>query len=336
MLHFERTALKNTRDLPPPDLVLGATVPPFTAHAAQILAGRYRVPFLLELGDVWPETLVDMGALSKWHPAYWLLRLLEIRLYRKAARIVSYLPFSKIQVAASHADPAKVVWVPSAVELGPYIADDYPPAPPPRDEFVVVYTGGMTPVYGLEHLIEAAALIADQHPELPITIRLVGSGNARADLVASADRLGLINVEFRDPVARNGVPAILADADACIAIMRDLPVVRKYGMSNTKVYEYLAAARPIIFSLGSANDPVAEAGAGISVDPENPQAIANAIFDLHHLGRDGRMDLGRRGQEYARNGYNIRSLGERFTSIIDEVLQGLRPGTLVHPDDVQI
>ncbi|NNC92034.1 MAG: glycosyltransferase family 4 protein [Acidimicrobiia bacterium] len=335
MLHFERTVLKNTDDLPRPDLVLGATVPPFTAHAAQILAGRYRVPFVLELGDVWPATLVDMGALTKWHPAYWLLRLLEIRLYRKAARVVSYLPFAKIQVAASYADPGKVVWVPSAVALGPYVADDYPPAPPSREEFVVVYAGGLTPVYGLQHIVEAAALLAEQHPDLPITFRLVGSGNARSDLVESVNRLGLSNVEFGDPVPRDQVPAILADADVCIASMRDLPVVRKYGMSNTKVYEYLAAARPIIFSLGSANDPVAEAGAGISVPPESPQAIANAVVALYRMTREERIELGRRGQDFARNGYHIGAIGDRFTRVIDEVLEGAEPGSRVHPDDVR-
>jgi glycosyltransferase involved in cell wall biosynthesis len=335
MLHFERTVLKNTGDLPPPDAVLGATVPPFTAHAAQILAGRYRVPFVLELGDIWPATLVDMGALAKWHPAYWILRLLEIRLYRKAARVVSYLPFAKIQVAASYADPAKVVWVPSAVALGPYVAASYPPAPPSRDEFVAVYAGGLTPVYGLSHVVEAAALLADQHPDLPIKIRLVGSGNARAGLVESVERLGLSNVEFGDPVPRDQVPTILADADVCIASMRDLPVVRKFGMSNTKVYEYLAAARPIIFSLGSANDPVAEAGAGISIPPEDAQAIADAIVQLYRMPRHQRIELGKRGQDFARNGYNIQAIGERFTRVIDAVLEGVEPGRRVHPDDIR-
>ena len=334
MVHFERRALANTDGLPPPDLVMGSTVHPFAAHAGQVMARRHRVPFILEVGDIWPRTLVDMGALTRRHPGYWILRLLEIRLYRKAERILSKLPFAKYHVAASHADPGKVVYLPNGAEISPYLADEYPLAPISRDGFMVVYAGGMMPSDGLEHLIDAAALVADQHGDLPITFRLVGSGSARSDLIAYAGRRNVPNLDFVESVEPDEVPSVLAEADVCVAIARDLAVVREFGMSHNKLYEYMSAARPVIFAVASANDPVAEAEAGITVPPENPQAIADAVVELCRTTPEERIQMGQRARAYVSHGYTIDAISQRFTRIIDEVLRGLPSGSGVNIDDV--
>jgi glycosyltransferase involved in cell wall biosynthesis len=333
MLHFERTALRSTRGLPQPDLVVGTIVDPFAAHAGQVLAGRHGVPFILELGDIWPRTLVDMGALHRWHPAYWGLRLLELRLYRKAVRILSKLPLAKHHIATSRADPAKVMYLPNGVDVRPFPAD-FPEAPEARDRFVVAYAGGITPSDGLVTLLEAAALVAHRHPELPITFRLIGEGPARTGLEDHARRLGLSNVEFLDPVPRTDVPSVLVQADVCVDIARDIGVVRDFGMSHNKLFEYLWAGRPIIFAVASANNLVAEAGAGISVEPENPPALADAVLELHGMPRLERVEMGRRGHAFVRNGYTMDTISERFVRIIEEVLDGLPPGSRVNADDI--
>lgn len=334
MIHFELMVLRNTGGLAPPDLVMGTSVDPFAAHAGQLLAGRHGVPFVLELGDIWPRTLVDMGAINRWHPGYWVLRILELSLYKKAVRILSKLPFAKLHVAASRRDPAKVVYLPNGVDLSRYTPGEYPPAPEGGDGFVAAYTGGMTPIYGLENLLEAASIVARERPDLPITFRLVGSGSSRPDLENQIERRRLGNVELLDPVPRSEIPSVLAASDVCIALARDIGVVREFGMSHNKVYEYLGASRPIIFSVASANDPVAEAGAGISVTPEDPAAIAQAVIDLCLMTRQERIDMGRRGQEFVRNGYTMDSISERFARVLDEVLAGLPPGTHVSVDDL--
>jgi glycosyltransferase involved in cell wall biosynthesis len=333
MIHFEGMVLRHTGDLPTPDLVLGTTVHPFAAHAGRMLARRHRVPFVLELGDIWPRTLEDMGALSRRHPVYWMLGMLERDLYRKAARIVSKIPYAKVHIGASHADPAKVVYLPNGVDLEPYLSDDYPPAPPVREAFVVTYAGGLTPVYGLENLIDAADIVARRLPEAPITFRLVGSGRSSAELQTYAERNGVSNLQIEPRVPWTEVPALLADTDVCVQVARDMSVLREFGMSANKVYEYLGAARPIIFSQASANDPVAEVGAGISVTPESPEAIADAVIELYGMTRRERIDMGRRGQEFARTGYSMNVVSERFVRIVDEVLGDLPPGSLLDPDD---
>jgi len=330
MLHFERMVIGNHKDLPRPDLVIGKTVHPFAAHAGLRLARRYRAPFMLEVGDIWPQTLVDMGSLSRINPVYWLLRAVEIRLYRGSARIISKLPLGKVHVAASHADARKVVWVPNSADVSQYLAADYPEAPPVRSEFVVAYTGSMTPVYGLENLLEAAAIT--QSRGLPIRFRLVGAGQSRQGLMEEARRRELANVTFTDRVAYTEIPAILGDADACIALFRDLSVVRDFGMSLNKLTEYMGAKRPVIFAVRSANDPVSDARAGISVPPEDPQAIAEAAEALYRMTREERIAMGQRAHAYVADQFSADGIIHRLTSLVEEVLESMEPGTLVHPD----
>jgi glycosyltransferase involved in cell wall biosynthesis len=327
MVAFERVLLKNHHDLPAPDVVVGAFIPPFTAHAMQILAGRHDVPFILELGDIWPQTLVDLEELTKWHPVYWLLRALEVRLFRQADRVLTKLPMAGDHIAAAGGNPESVIWLPNAVIMDPFLAPDYPLSPPASDEFTVLYAGGLVNSYGLENLIDAARIVAKRKPDLPIKFHLRGAGNRRDQLIAYAK--GATNVLFPDRVPHEDLPAIYADADVLVVMFRELGVIRKYGTSANKIYEYLGAGRPIVFSVASANDPIAEAGAGISVPPENPQAIADAVIELYCMRPDERLEMGRRARKYAMAGFTMEQMSERFARVIEETLAGQPAGTLV-------
>ncbi|NNC91454.1 MAG: glycosyltransferase family 4 protein [Acidimicrobiia bacterium] len=334
MVHFRRKALANATGLPAPDVVMGCTVHPFAANAGQVWARRHSVPFLLEMGDIWPRTLEDMGMVTRRNPAYWFFRRLEIRLYRAATRILSKLPLAKHHVDASGADPSKVLYLPNGTEIAPYLRSDYPLAPDNGDRFVVMYAGGIMPSDGLENLVDAAALVAEEHGDLPIVFQLVGGGSARPDLMARAERRRLHNVEFIDFVAPQEVPGVLGHADVLVDIALDFSVVRDFGMSHNKLFEYLGAARPIIFGVASANNPVAEAEAGISIEPENARAIADAVIALYHTPLEERLEMGRRGRTFVLNGYTIDAISSRFADIIDEVLAGLPPGSRVSADDL--
>jgi glycosyltransferase involved in cell wall biosynthesis len=334
MVRFGRAVVRGTRGLSKPDIVMGTSVHLFAAHAAQRLAARYRVPFILEIGDIWPQTLVDIGAIKRWHPVYVVQRVLEKHLYRRAARVLSKLPLAKDHIAASGSDPGKVAYLPNSVDLRPYLSATYPEAPPPRSEFRVAYMGSMTPVYGLTVLIDAAATIAADHPDLPIRFRLVGSGNSRPALEDHAASLGLKNMEFVDRIPWDDVPIELAEADVCLAISRSLAVVRSFGMSQNKVYEYMGAARPVIFAVDAANDPVAESDGGLSVAAENRDALVDAILRMFDMTREDRIAMGKRAHDYVAGRFAAELITRRFTLILQETLTDRPPGSLVHPDEL--
>jgi glycosyltransferase involved in cell wall biosynthesis len=107
----------------------------------------------------------------------------------------------------------------------------------------------------------------------------------------------------------------MGEADAFIYHVRDLPVLR-YGISSNKLCDYLASGRPVIFAANSSNNPVAEAQAGISIPPENPQALAAAIVRLQALPFEERVRMGENGVEYARRNLDVRVLAQRLESAL--------------------
>jgi len=336
MIHFEKMVLTSTEGLQKPDLVIGKSIHPFAAHGARLLARRFKAPFVLELGDIWPQTLVDLGALKKTHPAYWILRWLELDLYRKAQRILSKIPYAKRHIGFKEGVPSKVVYLPNSVDLDPYLSPEYPSLPRQEHDFTVVYAGSTSPVYGLNTLVDAAAIVGERRPELPISFRIVGSGSSLSALKSYARSRNLRNLEFVGRIPLDDIPIELGRASLCIDLARDLDVVRKYGMSHNKIYEYMGSARPVIFAVASANDPIAEANAGLTVPPEDPVALAEAILELQGRTYEERLEMGRRAQEYVSKRYTHENMSERFALVIEEVLEGLEPETYVNADDLKL
>ena len=144
-----------------------------------------------------------------------------------------------------------------------------------------------------------------------------------------------MNLEFTGRISQDDVPAELGRASLCVDLARDLEVVRKYGMSHNKIYEYMGSARPVIFAVASANDPIAEANAGLTVPPEDPVALAEAIIELHGRTYEERLEMGRRAQEYVSKLYTHENMSERFALVIEEVLEGLEPETYVNADELE-
>jgi glycosyltransferase involved in cell wall biosynthesis len=310
MLRFALAAIRGTAlaALPPPDAVIGSSVHPFAAWAAARLARRHRVPFLFEVRDLWPETLIEMGRLSRRSPVAALLYELEARLCRDATRIL-YLPPGAAAYFEQRGVPRdRLVALPNGVDLAGY------PNPAPRAEngrFTAIYLGAHGQANALETVIRAAALA----PE--VDFRLIGDGPLKVALQALAQSAGATNIAFEPPVAKPAVPAVLADADALVLSVRDLPGLYRYGISMNKLYDYLAAARPIVLASGALNDPVAEAGAGISVPPEDPGAMAEAIRQLAAMPAGQRRDMGLAGRRYVEARHSYERLAGELAAALD-------------------
>jgi glycosyltransferase involved in cell wall biosynthesis len=128
----------------------------------------------------------------------------------------------------------------------------------------------------------------------------------------------LTNASFEPSVPKRNIYAVLTQADAFVATLRRSRLYQ-HGMSMNKVFDYMAVGRPIIFSADSANDPVSEAGAGLKVPPEDPQAMAKAVLDLASRSVDDRNEMGRRGRAVVRRRYNCAVLTERLEEVLTSV-----------------
>jgi len=307
--------------LPAPDLVMGSTPHPFSALAAERLASRYGVPFILEVRDPWPYVLTEIGRYSPSHPFVALVDKTMRYLYARAARIVMFSRDSSDLLVRYGADAGKIVWIPHGVDLRVLPA----PRPAPEDgQFTVTYVGAHNQWNSLDAILDAAKLLQTEGAT-NVGFRFVGGGASKPGLIARARSEGLRNVRFDGPVVKRDVPEIMHASDAFI-INNHNDGVSKQWMSFQKIYDYLAAGRPIVFGCCSPNDPVRESGAGISVEADNPTELAGAIRALSRRSPEELWEFGVRGRRYMEKTYNLPLLVNRFEAMIAEITGNARQG----------
>lgn len=296
-----------------PDVVVGPSVPLLCGWAAMRLARRHGAAFVFEVRDVWPAALVDDGGLSGNSPVYFAFRYLEKLLYRKADRISATMPFLFDHVAESGGDPAKVQWMPNGVDFERFSGfeayDGGADLP-----LVAMYVGGFGVAHDVISIVRAAEIFR-RNGSGGYRFVIVGAGVKRPECEREATSKALANVEFRDPVPKREVPRLQAESDILIAAVTDSASYR-FGLNLNKIFDYLASGRPVIFSGNAPNDPVAASGAGFSVPPENPSAMADALRKLLEMTPAERIEMGKRGRRYVESEYDMRALGARMESLM--------------------
>jgi glycosyltransferase involved in cell wall biosynthesis len=173
-----------------------------------------------------------------------------------------------------------------------------------------MFMGGFFTSNAIDNILESARILKERGRS-DIEFMLVGRGTDRDAVIEQARELGLENVTFPDAVPKFEIGRVMSDADAFIYALHDLPLYR-YGVSLNKLTDYLAGGRPIIFSGRSAYDPVAEIGAGYSLPPDDPAAVADAIEKLFSLTPSERIEMGRKGRAYVVEHHNIPILAKRL------------------------
>lgn len=310
---WRATHRETAQMLDPPDAVIGSSVHPLAAWAGARLARRYGVPFIFEVRDLWPQTLVDMGRLKADGVVARVMRSLETRLYREARKIVVLLPYAGDYIESLGIAKDKIVWIPNGVDLEAN-AEIKPPRP--SDVLTLMYFGAHGEANGLSNLLRAMRLVEDKGGK--VLLRLIGDGPLKPSLQDMARKLQLANVRFEDPVPKAAIPALAAEADAFVFNLSDVAVF-KYGISSNKLFDYMAAGRPIIMACEIPNNPVAEAGAGTTVAPENPGQLAEAILALAKLPYAERVRMGAAAREHVAQNYNFERLAGRLANVLDEV-----------------
>lgn len=296
-----------------PDVIIGTCVHPPAAFSAYGLSVLRRGRFFFEITDLWPQTLVDMGALSDGSPLTWGLRVLERFLCRKAERIVTLLPHADEYLAKGGVPKDKVAYIPQCVDMTRFSdAKEYDGGN--RDSFTVMYVGGHAKYQGLEVILGAAKMLQEQGNGRTRFV-FVGNGLEKPGLIRLSSELNLRNVEFRDPVPKDQVARVMEEGDALVHSFRALGV-QKYGVSPVKVPDYMAAGRPILYAVEGSNNPVEEARAGFTVPPEDPRALAEAITLLISMSPEDRIRMGLNGREYVRTHHDVKALVDRLEELL--------------------
>ena len=301
--------------LPRPDVILGSSPHPFAALAAARWASRYGVPFILEIRDVWPYVLSEVGGYPHYHPFVVLLDVTMRYLYREADRIVMFSEHSMDLLERCGADRKKIVWIPHGVDL----TMNPQPLPAPHNRiFTVTYFGSHNKVNNLDAILDAAAILQRDGVK-QVLIQFIGDGMEKLRLVERARREGIRNVRFQDPVPKQQAPVVLHHSNAFIVNIRNDGVSRNC-MSIQKLYDSLAAGRPIVFGGAMESDPVRDAGAGLSVQADNPRQFAEAIKFLSTQPAAKLAEYGARGRRHIEERYSIPRLVDRFEALALELV----------------
>jgi glycosyltransferase involved in cell wall biosynthesis len=301
---------------PKPDVVIGCSVHPCAAMAGLAIARLTAAPFLLEVPDLWPQVLVDLGRLKPRGIRTAVLRSLEKRLFGAAGRIIMLWRDTQPYVRGRGIDPAKIVWIPHVIDPRQYAGvPAYAERPRP---FTAMYVGSFVQSMGLDTLLDAARIL-EREGRRDIRIVLIGDGAEKPRLVARARELALGNLEIRDPVAKSQVPKVLAAADCLVCCFRNSPVYR-YGLSMNKLCDYLMSGRPVVLSGDSSYDPVAEGGAGLSVRGEDPASLASSLAAMADLRFEVREEMGKRGIAWARAHHDVTVLANRLEETLQSTL----------------
>ena len=303
------------------DVILASSPSLFVGVVGYVLSRLRRVPFVLEVRDLWPETAIVMGALR--HPVpikmgYWLANFL----YGRADRIVAVTQGIKTGIAEAGIRESKIVLIPNGVdddlfatlsrEKGQRVRQEFGWG----DRFVALYAGTLARSDGLEAIVHAAAALLDYED---LQIVFLGDGEVKPTLIALAEQFHLSNVSFIPSQPKCRIPEFITAADACLMPVKNDEFFRMH-LPN-KLFDYMAGARPVIASVppGEAQSMVEEANAGLIIPPEDEFNLAAALLELRD-NPEMRRGYGENGRRYVLKHYLRSRLVERLITTLDSVL----------------
>lgn len=297
------------------DIVVATSPQFFTPCAAWVVSLLRRRPFIFELRDLWPDSIVAVGAMRET-TAIRLLRKLEYFLYRRADRIVVVTESFRNVLAGNGIDRGKISVVPNGVDLESYTPGEKPPELAQRwnvsGKFVAAYVGTIGMAHGLDTILAAAARLKERPG---IVFMLIGAGAERAALEQRCREQGLANVIFTGPVSKAEVREYWRLCDVALVLLRDSPLFAH--VIPSKMFEAMAMERPIILGVrGESASLLVRARAGIEIAPEDAVALAQAI---HTLAQDkaAARQYGTAGRAFASSEYNRDLLAKRMLDVLE-------------------
>lgn len=293
---------------PRPDVIVASSPSLPAAAAAGAVAAARRARFVLEVRDLWPDSLVEMGLVTDSRVIS-AARRMERWCYRRADRIIALTEGIRDGIIDAGVPAGKVTLITNGVDLD--IGADPEPVTLAPDDFVAMYVGAHGTYSSLDTLLDAAAQSAPG-----IRFVLVGGGDQKDRLVARATEMKLDNVTFVDSVPKKEVPSWLARADVCLLPYQDVPLFA--GALPNKTFDYLGAGRPVIVGAppGELTRLVDASGCGTNIPPEDATALARAVAEMKAGPADSER-MGAAGREWVRTHYDRAELAQRFVGVVE-------------------
>ena len=300
---------------PKPDVIVGSSPHPFAAAAAYLVAKVRRVPFVFEVRDLWPRTLVDLGGLGADSLVTRLLYRLEGMLVRRSDATVGIPPAMSDYLTERSLRPRRYVHIPNGSQT--YVE----PAPDQSllDRYGLesggyfAYAGTLGKANGVQFLVDAIASVSG-----PALLLIMGDGPERSALEGRARSVAPGRVVFTGQLAKADALRLLSQAMATVFHLVDAPVFA-YGLSPNKLIDYLAIGRPIVYAGPRVANPPTASGSAIDATSGDVASVTTALGRVAAMTEEARLRHGRQGREYAAAHHSMDALSERYLRLFEEI-----------------
>ena len=298
-----------------PDIIMASSPQLPATFISLIFAKVFKKPFIVEIRDLWPKVLIDLGGVSPKNPIIKLLTLIEKFIYKHSEFTIILAKGAEKHVKKNGAK--KIIWLPNGPDLEKFKYNK--PLNKTRvfsfkNPFKIIYSGAHGSANDLENVIKATKLINGY----PIQLILIGDGPCKKDLIEKSKNQ--LNLVFKDPVSKENMPLILSEADGILISLKKVPLF-KYGVSPNKLYDAYAIGRPVITTVdGTINKEVEDNLLGFTAAASNPNDLAKAFINLYKTPIKERILMGKRARKLAEDIYSRQRINSLFTNLLEDIL----------------
>ena len=304
--------------LPKADVVISTSPQFFNGLAGYFVSRLKRIPWVLEIRDLWPESILVVGAIKN-KAIIRFLEFLEMFAYRKAERIVPVTDSFKRYMVGKDIAPEKIEVIKNGVDL------DFYQATPTNNalfrelglegKFVASYFGTHGMAHHLETILEAAQILKEQ-PD--IVFLMVGDGADKARLETMRAQMCLKNVMLLGQQPKDKMPLLWGGSNVSLVLLKKSDLFK--SVIPSKIFESMAMQKPIILGVeGESREIIEAANSGRCIEPENATQLAEKIMELYS---DNALciELGENGRKYVAEHFDRVVLARRFESLLQSLL----------------
>lgn len=313
------------RETGKPDVILASSVHPLTLVAGIQIAKKRKIPCVCEVRDLWPETIISLGKLTKKSLIAKGLYKLEKRIYEKADALIFTMEGGREYIESKRWDighggkinTKKIHHINNGIDMD--VFDENVRKHPSMDQdldnkelFKLVYTGSIRQVNEVDTLISAMKRVRD-YPA--IKLFLWGNGDYVNHIRKRIAEENITNVEYKGAVKKREVPGILIKSNANILHWKNLAIL-KYGCSYNKLFEYLAAGKPILSTVNTGYSLFQRADCGVECSDNSIEQIAEGIKKIYRMSETEAEQMGEAARELGEQ-YDFKILTQKLIDIIE-------------------
>jgi len=291
-----------------PDVLIVSSLSILTFITGIILKKLFRCKLILEVRDIWPDTLVQVGKISSNNIFVRILRKIEKMGYWRSDGIIATMPKFDLYLKEKYNINKSFKCIPQGFDI-PWLencTNNY--CIFEKGTFNVCYAGSIGNANNVDHILEAALLLEKEN----IKFYIIGNGPLKSSLMK---KYKLPNVVFKEPVPKNEVVNMISYADLLVHPCRKHQIY-KYGVSPNKWIDYMLSGVPILVSFDGYQSIINEAGCGFFIEAENIELFANKIRQISKMSKSELTIMGERGRAYAMKHLNFDTLGDELLNFI--------------------